>query len=52
MTTSTGNRLNWNLTCDLIANSSEELIQKSKKIYDEVGTVTDGDATFKTVIKV
>ena len=47
-----GNRLNWQITEELIKSSTEELIQKSKHIYDSIGKVTSDEASFETVIKV
>ncbi|KAH3809168.1 thimet oligopeptidase-like isoform X2 [Dreissena polymorpha] len=46
-----GNRLNWQITEELIKSSTEELIQKSKHIYDSIGKVTSDEASFETVIK-
>ena len=52
MSKSAGNRLNWDLTCNQIAKSADELIVKSKHVYDDVGKVSDDDTSFKSVMKV
>ena len=55
-TTSTsmeGVRLSWNgISVDQIKTSADELIAKSKAVYDEVGGVPGDKASFDTVIKV
>lgn len=52
MSKSSGNRLSWDVTRDLIEKSTEELIVKAKLVYDAVGNVGAQDASFASVIKV
>lgn len=52
MTKASGNRLNWDLTADLIEKSADELISKNKAVYDAVGAVSADDVTFDNVLKV
>lgn len=55
MTKASGNRLNWDLTAELIEKSVDELISKNKSVYDAVGAVgavSADDVTFDNVLKV
>lgn len=51
MSKATGNRMNWDITKELIDKKSLELIDTNKKIYDAVAAVSKEDATYDTVIK-
>ncbi|XP_041360068.1 thimet oligopeptidase-like [Gigantopelta aegis] len=48
----TGNLLSWKITPAQIEQSSKELIDKMKKIYDDVGKLTPEEASYDTVVKV
>lgn len=46
-----GNRMRWDLTVKDIAPRADELIAKSKKVYDAVGAVPKDQVTFDNVAK-
>ncbi len=47
-----GNRLDWDLTAADIARRTEELIAKSKAVYDSIANLSPDQANYDNVIKV
>ncbi len=47
-----GNRLEWDLTAEDIKRRSEELIAKSKSVYDAIANLPPDQANYDNVIKV
>jgi len=52
MATCPGNRMHWDLTADYIASETDELICKSKAVYDAVGALDSSAVTYDNVIMV
>ena len=48
----TGNLLSWKITPAQIEQSSKELIEKMKKIYDDVGKLKPEEVSYTSVVKV
>ena len=47
-----GNRMRWDITPEEIATKTEQLMTKSKAIYDYVGAIKTEDITYENVLKV
>ena len=47
-----GNRMKWDLNAEDIGRKAEELMSKSKAIYDSVGAVKPEEANMENVVKV
>lgn len=46
-----GVNLQWNLSSEEILKRTDELIEKSKKVYDAVGALNPDDVTYENCLK-
>ena len=44
--------LNWKLSAVEIGQETDKLIEKSRKVYDEIGSLNQQDVCFENTIKV
>ena len=49
---SPGNQMRWDLTPEIITQEADQLMEESKKVYDQVGSLKPEDVTFDSVLQV